>query len=846
MSFYKEVPGRQTTLESALKFDIEPTAGSTNPVTSGGVATAITEAVGDASDALQEQIDDIAEKAGSGYTPKGEASVATLNGLSGQENGWLYTMTDAGTLTDGSLAVVAGDTVAWDATNSVWYKAMNYAPSQYGTNEVHNLPTTASEPSLIAGNYLALDGSAGTKKLPAEILGNTEKSIASLFSNASAYNINDIVMNNGKLYIFVRPHTAGTPFSSDEVEEESLETLGETFTHKFVGISRSGSPGSMLTYEFDCNGYAVIIPALSLWSCQYAQYYALVIGYVDGNGVSHDLYTYNESQLSTIWYKKFTLTGYNRCYIKIRADQDVEVVTTIYVSSSVASTHYTDSLYKKNKYLINKVVQKFDTTKAYEMGDFVEYENEFYQFIKPHAAGAFDSSEVFVSSVDNLCDVFTHKFVGISVPGSTGSILKFVFDIKGQAFVIPSATAWSVQNVTSYAIAVGYIDDDDVSHDLYHYTANQVASYYNVMFTISGYKKGFLAIRADKGTEVVSTIATGSSLAGKEFVKATVSDAVSALSDSVDTLDSNVSNFEVQSSCRDFNNRASISVNTSTLTESDLPSVIVPKKNTRIELKPIFTNLGGMTWGQGFAIAPNGKVLSALYFNNYLRLVFGDLNKLNGESFIKDFYLGWTPHANFMWFGNAKYDESDVYPLLYVGGLIGNEGEGPSNVLVIRIVGDASDAENVSYNLVQTITLPASISNDGILSVNNVGGKLVALRGKDVWVFGAFPAYNAGDVTLTDADITDTITLTSTMVAPYQSAIEADGMLYAINGYADDTQMNIIDVSAGTCKDIPLPSFGECEGLSIYNGKMYASNKVTDYFGETQQLVISSVDFFID
>lgn len=37
MSFYKEVPGRQTTLESTLKFDIEPKAGSTNPVTSDGV-----------------------------------------------------------------------------------------------------------------------------------------------------------------------------------------------------------------------------------------------------------------------------------------------------------------------------------------------------------------------------------------------------------------------------------------------------------------------------------------------------------------------------------------------------------------------------------------------------------------------------------------------------------------------------------------------------------------------------------------------------------------------------------------------------------------------------------------
>lgn len=47
MSFYKEVPGRQTTLESALKFDTEPKAGSTNPVTSGGVNGAIGKSAND-------------------------------------------------------------------------------------------------------------------------------------------------------------------------------------------------------------------------------------------------------------------------------------------------------------------------------------------------------------------------------------------------------------------------------------------------------------------------------------------------------------------------------------------------------------------------------------------------------------------------------------------------------------------------------------------------------------------------------------------------------------------------------------------------------------------------------
>ena len=41
MSFYKKVPGLQRTLESELLFDKVPTAGSTNPVTSGGVKGAI-------------------------------------------------------------------------------------------------------------------------------------------------------------------------------------------------------------------------------------------------------------------------------------------------------------------------------------------------------------------------------------------------------------------------------------------------------------------------------------------------------------------------------------------------------------------------------------------------------------------------------------------------------------------------------------------------------------------------------------------------------------------------------------------------------------------------------------
>lgn len=51
----------------------------------------------------------------------GPADVATLNGtISGLEEGWTYTLTDAGTLTDGGVEVEVGDEVAW--TGTAWFK----------------------------------------------------------------------------------------------------------------------------------------------------------------------------------------------------------------------------------------------------------------------------------------------------------------------------------------------------------------------------------------------------------------------------------------------------------------------------------------------------------------------------------------------------------------------------------------------------------------------------------------------------------------------------------------------------------------------------------------------------
>ena len=65
-----------------------------------------------------------------GYTPKGEATVSQIDALTTQSNGDQYIVTDSGTLNDGALSVSAGDTVAWDSENEVWYKVNQYVTQQ--------------------------------------------------------------------------------------------------------------------------------------------------------------------------------------------------------------------------------------------------------------------------------------------------------------------------------------------------------------------------------------------------------------------------------------------------------------------------------------------------------------------------------------------------------------------------------------------------------------------------------------------------------------------------------------------------------------------------------------------
>lgn len=69
-------------------------------------------------EAVEEQV----EALGKPLQWKGPATVSELNaGISGIQPGWTYTLTDAGTLTDGGIDVEVGDEVAWTEDDE-WFK----------------------------------------------------------------------------------------------------------------------------------------------------------------------------------------------------------------------------------------------------------------------------------------------------------------------------------------------------------------------------------------------------------------------------------------------------------------------------------------------------------------------------------------------------------------------------------------------------------------------------------------------------------------------------------------------------------------------------------------------------
>ena len=118
-------------------------------------------------------------------------------------------------------------------------------------NFIHSLTDTATEADLASGNYFALDGSAGTKKLNSTtLLTKTAQNalagnVAQAFSSSVSYSNGRKVVYEGKLYRFKADHPAG-PWSSSDVELIDVDAMT---TQKFYngGLANIGNLNKVRT-----------------------------------------------------------------------------------------------------------------------------------------------------------------------------------------------------------------------------------------------------------------------------------------------------------------------------------------------------------------------------------------------------------------------------------------------------------------------------------------------------------------------------------------------------------------------------------------------------------------------
>lgn len=182
---------------------------------------------------LQSQVSSLSNV--SVYVLQGAASVATLNaGPAGIQPGWTYNMTDSGTLTDGSLVVKAGDTVAWDGT--VWIMLVDtdyYASKSSVTSLESDVQTkTDSIYTEIGSNIVSSDYSGNKQTNEQLVLGNINSSGVVDDSNHDRRHTNYIGLDTVKLIVGNQ--------SGYEAKAAWFRCFDASKT--FVGSSFSGEP----------------------------------------------------------------------------------------------------------------------------------------------------------------------------------------------------------------------------------------------------------------------------------------------------------------------------------------------------------------------------------------------------------------------------------------------------------------------------------------------------------------------------------------------------------------------------------------------------------------------------
>lgn len=137
---------------------------------------------------------------------------------------------------------------------------------------IKDLTNTAAESDIASGNYFALDGSAGTKKLNSTtLLTKTAQNAlagneAPAFDETIHYNIGDVVVHDGKTFSFVNNHNGVwdnddvLPYEMDLKNPaeriskigEKLETLSST---SFIGLVPDSTSGKFVSNTTTYNSF---------------------------------------------------------------------------------------------------------------------------------------------------------------------------------------------------------------------------------------------------------------------------------------------------------------------------------------------------------------------------------------------------------------------------------------------------------------------------------------------------------------------------------------------------------------------------------------------------------------
>lgn len=639
---------------------------------------------------------------------------------------------------------------------------------------------------------------------------------AQVFDDANDYVAGDKVVYNDVLYMFVYDHSAGSWNDKDVLAVDVAELLGrsESFTLcEEIGISESGDPKPMIERFFtkDKDTLVWVVVPKTLWSMTNipnTSGYVFIVGYKDG-GSDVVVKQYTRSAI-TAGEKIAIPAGYDNYFVKVRGDKDVQIEYTVL------------QLISQGDQTLN-IGPKFDKEKDYTAGEFVVNDERISIFTFDHSAGAFNSKECLQLPLSDFAgraiDVEKCSEVGISENGNVGQMISRTFS-KGKEDVIYVAlppTTWNCSNIpntSGYVLQVGY---NNGMTDIVVRKMNKDVLGNNAGAKIelpTGYDSFFVRVRGNKDVSITYNILR-----------------LAKLNASGDSSVHDARAYDV----------ADIYSRSLSFTSSDFPSDMKSLSSSYIRAYPIVKNPADITWGQGMTIASDGMGLVASYAGTNLILGIFDINNPQYATYSKSVSMPYQVHGNCLWFGSEKYDDDDKYPLLYVGGVI--EENEASTLEVLRITGDLKDKDNVSFTLVQTITFPLSV---GVVSdAQKIDGKLVALCINTIYTFGTFPAVSDGDVTLTDADITDTYVPSGSFSEPVQAGCVVDDKWYMITGVGSWCILHLIDAVNKTNKETLLPNFGEWECITYYDKMFFANTTQRNYRGVAQQEIICSLEMMM-